>query len=263
MAGGTNAADVPLIKVEGLKKRYGPKWVLEDVSLSVAKGEVVVVLGPNGSGKSTLLRCINMLEPYQHGLVRLKGQVISEGRPDGHRPSRDERAAARLVRRRVGMVFQQFNLFPHMTVLDNVAIGPRKVLGMPREQARAVAETMLRKVGLWEKHPGGPTTLSGGQQQRAAIARALAMSPEVMLFDEPTSSLDPLMTREVLRVIRQLAADGMTMLLVTHDLDAARTIAQRVIFIEAGRVSAQGTPQNIFEERPTAGLRRFMEAFSG
>ncbi len=256
------ATDQPILLAEGLAKSFGPKRVLAGVSLAVARAEVLAIIGPNGSGKSTLLRCLNLLESYQRGRVWLDGELVSEGRPESSIPSRPERARAQRLRRRVGMVFQRFNLFPHLTVLDNVMCGPRHVLRLPDDQARAVAEQALRTVGLWEKHPCDPRTLSGGQQQRAAIARALAMGPDVLLLDEPTSSLDPLMTREVSNVIRQLAGgqngEAMTMLLVTHDLDLARDIAGRMLFMDAGRIIAEGTPQYILDDCPDPAVRRFV-----
>jgi len=250
-----------LLEVQGIKKSYlgGAKQVLKGVNLSVAKGEVVAILGPNGSGKSTFLRCLNLLETYQEGRVLLGGGEVSRGRPDDHRWTGEEKAALRTLRRKVGMVFQRFHLFPHMSVLHNVMCGPRHALGKSEPEARAIAERMLRKVGLWEKHPCAPDTLSGGQQQRVAIARALAMSPDVMLFDEATSALDPQMTKEVTKVIREVAEEGMTMLLVTHDMDFTRDIADRVVFFEAGLVAAQGTPEQILDERPTQSIRDFLE----
>ncbi|HYG75052.1 MAG TPA: amino acid ABC transporter ATP-binding protein [Planctomycetota bacterium] len=253
------AATDQILVAQGIKKSFGPKQVLKGVDLAVNKAEVLVILGPNGCGKSTFLRCLNLLEQYQEGRVLLKGQVVSEGRPENHVPTRAEQQQAQYLRRHVGMVFQRFNLFPHWSVIENVMSGPRYVLNKPLEECRAIAEETLKHVGLWEKHPCDPLTLSGGQQQRVAIARSLAMSPDVMLFDEATSALDPVLTKEVLRVIRDLAAEGMTMLLVTHDMDFARDIADRVIFMEGGYIAAQGTPEYIFDERPVPGIQRFLE----
>jgi len=249
-----------ILEVRNLHKSFGPKRVLEGVNLAVRRGEVLALLGPNGCGKSTLLRCLNLLEQYQRGEVLLRGEIVSRGRPDDRHPTRAEQSRARDLRRHLGMVFQRFNLFPHLRVIDNVMAGPVHVLGMGEEEARAVAERMLRKVGLWEKHPCDPLTLSGGQQQRAAIARSLAMSPDVMLFDEATSALDAAMTNEVFRVIRELAAEGTTMMLVTHDLDFARDIADRIAFLEQGRISAEGPPEYIFETMPTPGIRELITA---
>ena len=248
-----------ILDVRGLKKNFGPKQVLNGVDLRVAKAEVLSILGPNGCGKSTFLRCLNLLEQYQEGQVLLKGEVVSVGQPENHQPSSRERSQAQSLRRQVGMVFQRFNLFPHLSVMQNVMSGPRHVLGKGNEESHSIAEAMLRKVGLWEKHPCDPLTLSGGQQQRVAIARALAMNPEVMLFDEATSALDPVLTKEVFKVIRDLAADGMTMLLVTHDMDFARDISDRVVFMEGGVIAAQGSPQYIFDEQPVPGIRKFLE----
>ena len=248
-----------VLEARGIKKSFGPKQVLKGVDLDVSKAEVLTILGPNGCGKSTFLRCLNLLEQYQEGSVRLKGELVSEGQPESHRPSGDEKDRAQQLRRHVGMVFQRFNLFPHMTVIQNVMCGPKLVLRKTEDEARSIAEQMLRKVGLWEKHPCDPLTLSGGQQQRVAIARALAMSPDVMLFDEATSALDPMLTKEVFKVVRALAADGMTMILVTHDMDFARDIADRVVFMDSGVIAAQGTPEYIFDERPTDGIRKFLE----
>ena len=252
------AANGVLLEVHGLKKSFADHQVLQGVDLKVSKAEVVCILGPNGCGKSTFLRCLNLLEQYQAGRVELKGKVISEGRPQGHHPSREEQAQARALRRHIGMVFQRFNLFPHLSVLKNVMLGPVKVLGLPQAEAHAVAEKMLRKVGLWEKHPCDPLTLSGGQQQRVAIARSLAMNPDVMLFDEATSALDPVMTKEVFKVVRELAAEGMTMLLVTHDMDFARDLPDRVVFMDQGVVAAQGTPDYIFDQRPLPVIQQFL-----
>ncbi|MCY3022676.1 MAG: amino acid ABC transporter ATP-binding protein [Planctomycetota bacterium] len=248
-----------MLEAQGIRKSFGPKDVLKGIDLAVAKAEVLAIIGPNGCGKSTFLRCLNLLEQYQSGRVLLKGQAVSEGHPDDWHPRRAERAQAQVLRRQVGMIFQRFNLFPHLTVLQNVMCGPRQVLKLPHGEARAIAENVLRKVGLWEKHPCDPATLSGGQQQRAAIARALAMNPDVLLCDEATSALDPVMTKEVLKVIRELAAEGMTMLVVTHDMDFARDTADRAVFMEDGVIAAQGTPEQIFDQRPTPGIRKFLE----
>jgi ABC-type polar amino acid transport system ATPase subunit len=258
-AAAPHASGAPVLQAEGLKKHFGPKVVLRGVDLAVGDGEVVAIIGANGSGKSTFLRCLNLLETYQEGRVLLNGKVVSEGKADGHHFTPDEREQARMLRRHVGMVFQRFNLFPHLTVLKNVMCGPQYVLKMEDDEARVVAERALRKVGLWEKHPCDPGTLSGGQQQRAALARALAMHPDVLLSDEATSALDPVMTKEVFRVFRDLAKDGMTMLIVTHDMDFARDIAHRVVYMEEGVIAAEGTPKRIFDERPTPGLQKFLE----
>jgi ABC-type polar amino acid transport system ATPase subunit len=248
-----------ILDAQGIKKSFGPKQVLKGIDLAVKRAEVVTILGPNGCGKSTFLRCLNLLEQYQEGRVLLNGDEVSSGKPEGHHPSGDEQAQAQFLRRHVGMVFQRFNLFPHLSVIENVMSGPRHVLKKTADECRAIAEATLKKVGLWEKHPCDPGTLSGGQQQRVAIARALAMSPDVMLFDEATSALDPVLTKEVFKVIRDLAADGMTMLLVTHDMDFARDIADRTVFMDGGIVAAQGTPEYIFDERPLPAIQKFLE----
>ncbi len=253
------AAPEKMLEARGIFKNYGPKQVLKGVDLDVAKAEVLTILGPNGCGKSTFLRCLNLLEQYQAGSVKLKGEQISEGWPEAHQPSQEEQECARKLRQRVGMVFQRFNLFPHMTVLQNAMSGPKYVLKKSDDEAHAIAEKTLRKVGLWEKHPCDPLTLSGGQQQRVAIARALAMNPDVMLFDEATSALDPVLTKEVFKVIRDLASEGMTMLLVTHDMDFARDIADRVVFMDGGVIAAEGKPSYIFDEQPTEGIKKFLE----
>jgi len=252
------APEGALLEVQGMQKNFGAHQVLQGVNLQARKAEVICILGPNGCGKSTFLRCLNLLEPYQAGRVLLKGRVVSEGKPHGHQPSREEQAQARALRRHIGMVFQRFNLFPHLSVLKNVMLGPVKVLGLTQGEAHAVAEKMLRKVGLWEKHPCDPLTLSGGQQQRVAIARSLAMNPDVMLFDEATSALDPVMTKEVFKVVRELAAEGMTMLLVTHDMDFAHDLPDRVVFMDQGVIAAQGTPEYIFDQRPLPVIQQFL-----
>jgi ABC-type polar amino acid transport system ATPase subunit len=255
----TNGIGTPILEARGIQKSYGPKQVLKGVDLTVAKAEVLTILGPNGCGKSTFLRCLNLLEQYQTGQVLLNGAVVSEGRAEDFQPNAAEKERAQQLRRHVGMVFQRFNLFPHMTVMQNVMAGPKHVLNKPEAECREIAEKTLKKVGLWEKHPCDPLTLSGGQQQRVAIARALAMNPDVMLFDEATSALDPVLTKEVFKVVRELAAEGMTMILVTHDMDFARDIADRVVFMEGGVVAAQGTAEYIFDERPIPGIRQFLE----
>jgi glutamate transport system ATP-binding protein len=228
-----------LVTLEKVNKFFGDLHVLRDVDLAVDTGEVVVVVGPSGSGKSTLCRCINRLEPIDSGEVRIDGLPLpAEGR-----------ALARL-RADVGMVFQSFNLFAHKTILDNVTLGPLKARGVPRHQARARARELLERVGIAEKADCYPAELSGGQQQRAAIARALAMDPKVILFDEPTSALDPEMIAEVLDVMLELAASGMTMLVVTHEMGFARSAAQRMVFMDHGRI-LEASPADEFFARPS------------
>ena len=256
----SSAVAEPILEVQGLKKWYQDVQVLKGIDLRVTRADVFVVIGANGCGKSTLLRCLNLLEPYQEGRVLLRGQVASEGRPAAGPMSAAERRQAHWVRQRVGMVFQQFNLFPHLSVLENVTIGPLRVLMKSRDEARAIAERTLRKVGLWDKAGDNPLNLSGGQQQRVAIARTLAMSPDVVLLDEVTSALDIQTTLEVLRVIRDLVLDdGMTTLMITHDMDFARDIADRIIFMHQGAINAEGTPEEILDQRPTAELEGFLK----
>ncbi len=228
-----------MIEITDLHKRYGDSEVLCGVSMRVRRGEVSVLLGPSGGGKSTLLRTINGLETFDRGKIRINELELGQSGP------RD--AIVRQIRRRVGMVFQQFNLFPHLTVLQNVMEAPCQVLKMPRHHAEAEATAFLRRVGLGDKLGARPATLSGGQQQRVAIARALAMKPEAILFDEPTSSLDPRMTAEVISVMADLARSGQTMLVVTHALSFARSVAHTVHVMHEGRVAESGTPQQIFD----------------
>jgi ABC-type polar amino acid transport system ATPase subunit len=251
--------DETILEVRGLKKSYGDFEVLKGIDLTVTKADVFVIIGPSGCGKSTFLRCLNLLEPYQEGQVLLRGQPASMGRPADVVPTRDEQHQAQRLRQKVGMVFQQFNLFPHMSTVQNVMCCPMHVLKKSRDESYTIAEKMLRKVGMWDHRDHSPLELSGGQQQRVAIARALAMSPDVVLFDEATSALDPKMTHEVLKVIRDLVfVDGMTTLMVTHDMGFARDVADAVIFFHQGRINAQGTPAYIFDEKPTQVIRDFL-----
>jgi len=229
------APDQPLLRISGVNKFFGPFQALDDVNLEVATGEVVVVIGASGSGKSTLCRCINRLETLSSGTIAIDGEPLpAEGK-----------ALARL-RAQVGMVFQSFNLFGHLNVLDNITLGPRKVLGLSRAEAEQRARELLQRVGVANKEGSHPGELSGGQQQRVAIARALAMQPKLMLFDEPTSALDPEMISEVLDVMVELARDGMTMVVVTHEMGFARQAADRVVFMDAGSVVEIDTPDNFF-----------------
>ena len=237
-----------LIQIRGLHKSYGSFEALHGIDLEVEAGEVVVVVGPSGSGKSTLIRCINLLEDYQRGEVLVDGEKVVRGR-----------ALAR-VRAEVGMVFQSFNLFPHLTALANVALGPLRVRHMPRHEAQQRARALLDKVGLAEHAHKLPGQLSGGQQQRVAIARALAMEPKVLLFDEPTSALDPEMVGEVLDVMQNLARTGVTMVIVTHEMGFARRVADRVIFMEAGRVVEQAPPETFFSAPREPRTRAFLQA---
>jgi polar amino acid transport system ATP-binding protein len=255
----------PLLRVTGLHKRYGAHEVLRGIDLDVMPGDRIAILGASGSGKSTFLRCLNFMEPPSAGTVELGGQPIgcpAPGRNDPARRVYDEAELTR-VRQRVGMVFQQFNLFPHMTALGNVMEGLRTVRGQRAAEARARAEAELARVGLADKGQAYPARLSGGQKQRVAIARALAMDPEVLLFDEPTSALDPELVGEVLRVIRSLAEEGRTMLLVTHELGFAYHVASRVLFIAEGVIHEQGPPDRILrhptQPRTQAFLQRHRE----
>ncbi len=248
-----------VLRVENLHKRFGALHVLRGIDLSVRKGETVVVIGASGSGKSTLLRCLNFLEMPDEGCITF------EGRPVG-RPTRKPGVMAysgrelNALRARVGMVFQQFNLFPHMTVEGNVMIGPMKLRGLSREAARALAHDNLRRVGIIEKARDYPARLSGGQQQRVAIARALAMEPSMMLFDEATSALDPELVGEVLLSMRRLSEDGMTMVVVTHELGFAYNVADRVIFLEDGQIHEAGSPQEVLLNPKQDRTREFLRS---
>ena len=238
-----------VVSVEDVRKSYGPLEVLKGVSLSVERGGVVALIGRSGSGKSTLLRCLNGLEAIQSGRISIAGHVLAQ---DG-RNLRD-------VRQDVGIVFQSYNLFPHLTAGGNVMLAPRIVKKVPRGEARALAERVLAQVGLADKFDAYPDTLSGGQQQRVAIARSLAMQPKVMLFDEVTSALDPELTGEVLQVMEGLAADGMTMILVTHEMAFARNVAHQVVLMHGGKIWEQGPPAALFSDPQTAELRQFLGA---
>ena len=224
-----------MIEVKGLYKNFGNLEVLKDINKTINKGEVVAIIGPSGSGKSTLLRCINLLETPSKGEILIEGENILSSKTNVNK-----------IRQKVGMVFQHFNLFPHKTVLQNLTMAPVKLKKMSKAEAEKTAIDLLRKVGLEEKKDVYPNTLSGGQKQRVAIARALAMNPEVILFDEPTSALDPEMIGEVLDVIKKLALEGMTMLLVTHEMGFARNVAKRVIFMDEGRIVEDEDPEKIF-----------------
>lgn len=232
-----------MIAVESLVKSYNSNRVLHGIDHDQKPGEAVVLIGPSGCGKSTFLRCLNMLEIADSGRITIDGVTIEGGRlPQNSR----EREQQRQLRMRAGMVFQSFNLFPHLTVLQNIIEAPTVVKGVPKEQAEALARQLLAKVGLESKAEAYPLQLSGGQQQRVAIARALAMEPRVMLFDEPTSALDPELRDEVLRVMRQLAEEGMTMIVVTHEMQFARDMADRILFFDGGVVAESGPPEQIF-----------------
>jgi polar amino acid transport system ATP-binding protein len=239
-------ADTPMVRCIGVHKRYGRLAVLGGVNLEVGRGEVVVLIGPSGSGKTTLLRCINHLEALDGGRIEVDGELIGYRETNGRLREDSEREVAR-KRAAIGMVFQRFNLFPHLTALGNVIEAPIHVRKLARAEAEELGRTLLAKVGLADKLDVHPARLSGGQQQRIAIARALAMEPKLMLFDEPTSALDPELVGEVLDVMRSLADEGMTMIVVTHEMGFAREVADRVVFIDGGSVVEEGTPEELFD----------------
>jgi polar amino acid transport system ATP-binding protein len=247
-----------MIVAENIYKSFGKLEVLKDVSLTVNKGEVVVIIGPSGSGKSTCLRCLNYLETIDKGYITIDGQPVGKIKLADGRIVDDSRKNIYRLRSQIGMVFQRFNLFPHQTVLQNVIEGPLTVNKTPIKEAQARAEQLLEKVGLADKANYYPAQLSGGQQQRVAIARALAMQPKAMLFDEPTSALDPELVGEVLAVIKDLARDGMTMVVVTHEMGFAREVADRVIFMDEGRILEEATPQEIFTNPRNPRTREFL-----
>lgn len=237
-----------IIEVSGLEKSFGDHAVLKGIDLNVNKQDVLAVVGPSGSGKSTFLRCLNLLERPTAGTIRFEGKDITKGELD-----------VNALRSRVGMVFQHFNLFPHMTVLNNITLAQQKVLGTSREAAVEVAQDLLAKVGLRDKQDAYPNSLSGGQKQRVAIARALALKPAVILFDEPTSALDPEMVHEVLQTMAELAAEGMTMIVVTHEMGFARRAANRLVFMDDGVIISDTTPAAFFEDPGNERARKFIE----
>jgi polar amino acid transport system ATP-binding protein len=251
----------PMIEIRAVGKSFGAHQVLRGVDLNVMGSEVVCLIGPSGSGKSTLLRCVNFLESYDEGEVRIEGELIGYDldREGERRPMAQRRL--REMRREIGMVFQHFNLWPHMTALDNVVEPLVRVRGLRKSEATDRAAAMLKRVGLADKAAAHPQRLSGGQQQRVAIARALAMQPRVMLFDEPTSALDPELVGEVLEVMRALAAEGMTMLIVTHEMGFAAHVAGRIAFIDAGRILADGPPRQVFHESAEPRVRQFLQTY--
>ena len=246
------------VNMERIEKRFNNQTVLRDVSLKMNRGEIVSIIGPSGSGKYTFVRCLGQLETIDGGSITVDGTVLASTDANGtvNYASQDTQHDLLL---RMGMVFQSFNLFPHMTVLDNIMIAPRMVKGMKDDEILPIAERLLNKVGLWEKRNMYPSRLSGGQQQRVAIARALAMNPEIMLFDEPTSALDPELTGEVLKTIKQLADDHMTMIIVTHEMNFAREVSDRVIFMADGVIQEEGTPEQIFNNPQNARTKAFLD----
>ncbi|MFN8622474.1 MAG: amino acid ABC transporter ATP-binding protein [Chloroflexota bacterium] len=249
-----------ILEARDVHKRYGQTEVLRGVTFGVHRGDVKAVLGPSGSGKSTLLRCLALLEPVEGGEVRLEGQRIgSRDGKNGKPQALPERQLAK-QRSEIGMVFQRFNLFPHLTALGNVMIGLTEVRGKPKAEARDIAESMLGRVGLAERTGFYPSELSGGQQQRVAIARALVMNPKVMLFDEPTSALDPELVGEVLAVMEELAREGMTMVVVTHEIGFARQVADRVLMMDAGEIIEDATPEQFFDHPQQERTRKFLRA---
>jgi polar amino acid transport system ATP-binding protein len=250
-------AATALVRVVDVSKKYGAKWILQHVSLEVQKGEVLVIIGPSGSGKTTLVRCINHLELIDGGSIYLDDALVGYRDVLGRRVPVNERLVAK-QRARIGMVFQRFNLFPHLTALDNITLAPIRVLGRRRAEVRAEAVELMNRVGLGEKLNSYPGQLSGGQQQRVAIARALAMKPMVLLFDEPTSALDPETVGEVLDVMKTVALGGMTMIVVTHEMSFARDVADRVVMMDGGRIVESGTAEQIFEAPTQDRTRQFL-----
>ncbi len=249
----------PLVNIVNLHKRFGELEVLKGIDLSVNKGDVVSLIGSSGSGKTTLLRCINLLETFEEGSVQIEGEEIGYKRGDDKRTRLPQKEIAR-QRAMTGMAFQQFNLFPHMTALKNVMLGLIKVKGMPRDQARDIAEKWLTRVGLIDRKDHFPGQLSGGQQQRVAIARAIAMSPKLMLFDEVTSALDPELVNEVLTVVKDLANDGMTMILVTHEMQFAYDVSTKIVFMNQGVIEEEGEPQALFNNPKSVRLANFLKS---
>jgi len=266
IAAAANAAlsfdETPAISVSDMRKCFGDHEVLKGISLEAHKGDVISILGSSGSGKSTLLRCINLLETPDSGEVRVDGELIQmkAGR-DGKQVPADIRQVER-IRANLAMVFQSFNLWSHMTVLENLVAAPTHVLKRPRAECLEQAEALLKRVGIWERRNYYPPHMSGGQQQRAAIARALAMNPKVMLFDEPTSALDPELVGEVLRVMRSLAEEGRTMLVVTHEMGFARDVSSKVMFLHKGEVDSLGEPKEMFAKPPTQQFKQFIANFN-
>ena len=252
---------MPILKVEHVKKLFGNLNVLKDISFELNAGEVLSIIGPSGSGKSTLLRCITQLETVNGGLVQVDGKDMVQSGDKGasvYAPAK----VLREIRLSTGLVFQNFNLFPHLTVLQNLCLAPVRVLGVSREEARETGKSLLKRMGLEGKEKAYPCELSGGQQQRVSIARALAMNPKILFFDEPTSALDPELTGEVLKIIKKLAEEKMTMVIVTHEMAFARDVADKVIFMDGGYIVEQGTPDFVFNQSGNERLSQFLSRFS-
>lgn len=248
------------IEMDHIKKKFGSLEVLKDVTMHVEEGEVISIIGPSGSGKSTFLRCLCQLETIDGGSITVDGEVMASQPAGSTKSVYAPPAQVRKICRRMGMCFQHFNLFPHMTVLDNILEAPRVVKKMKTEEIMPTAKELLEKVGLWDKRDQYPSRLSGGQQQRVAIARALAMNPDIMLFDEPTSALDPELTGEVLRTIKQLADEDMTMIIVTHEMAFAKEVADRVIFMADGLIQEEGAPDQVFEHPQNERTQNFLHS---
>jgi polar amino acid transport system ATP-binding protein len=255
----TENLNAPMVSIESISKAYGHHEVLFDIDLQIATGETVCLIGPSGCGKSTLLRCVNNLEEINSGRILVDGSLVGYRLQKGRLHELRENAACR-QRTEIGMVFQHFNLFPHMTALENISFAPIRVKGERKDAARQHAQELLGRVGLGDKGSSYPSQLSGGQQQRVAIARALAMRPKLMLFDEPTSALDPELVGEVLAVMRNLAQDGMTMIVVTHEMGFAREVANRVVFMDQGRIVEQGSPDDVLTNPRNERSRAFLAA---
>ncbi len=247
----------PLVRIRALKKSFGTNRVLDGIDLEVRRGQAVVIIGASGSGKTTLLRCINLLETYDDGSITVDGVEIGYRDVNGARRRRGERELA-TIRADLGMVFQLFNLFPHLTAIENVMLGLRKVRRLAKDEARAVAKQWLERVGLADKLDSLPIQLSGGQQQRVGIARAVAMGPKVLLLDEITSALDPELVGEVLTVVRELAEEGMTMIVVTHEMTFARDVGARIVFMDGGRILVEGTPREVLAAPSNERLKSFL-----
>ena len=257
----TTDTETPMIQVKHVKKSFGNLKVLNDISFNVARGNVLTIIGPSGSGKSTMLRCLNFLEEHEEGEILIDGEPLGYNLSDSNTRERQTEAKIAQMRADIGMVFQNFNLFPHKNVLDNIMMAPVNVNGTAKRLAEERAEALLKKVGLLEKINEFPSRLSGGQQQRVAIARALAMQPKVMLFDEVTSALDPELVDEVLEVIKQLADEGMTMVIVTHEMQFAKEVSDHLIFIDGGKIIEEGDPLKLLKSPETERLNNFLKRF--